>query len=101
MEYRRGELARREVINVGKFRLKDLAQEKGLTQEELAQRSGVTISTVRRVWQNKGADDARVGTLRALAQVLGVTVDDLYNPKHQTASNELVDNRMSLVGAPA
>ena len=77
MEYRRGELARREVINVGKFRLKDLAQEKGLTQEELAQRSGVTISTVRRVWQNKGADDPRVGTLRALAQVLGVTVEDL------------------------
>jgi transcriptional regulator with XRE-family HTH domain len=62
-----------------RFRVKELAQEQGLTQEELSQRSNVKLATLQRLWQNKGTSDARAKTLFALAGALGVEVKDLYS----------------------
>lgn len=86
-----------------KFRLKEVAQARGFTQEDLQIKSGVKISTLRRIWQNKGVEEPRSGTMRALANALGVSVEELYNPAYQPRENgsSLPDKRMSLAGAPA
>ncbi len=59
-----------------KFRVKELAREQGLTSEELALKSGLKISTVRNIWQNRVSDPA-YSTLAALAKALGVRIEDL------------------------
>ncbi len=48
-----------------------------LTQEELATRSGVTVSTISRV--ETGAQAARISTLRKLAAALGVDAETLID----------------------
>ena len=66
------------------FRVKELAQDRNITQEELASRArqhagvNISLSTVRRIWQNNQAGSPRAETLLAIADVLGVTIKDLY-----------------------
>ena len=48
-----------------------------LTQEELATRSGVTVSTISRV--ETGAQAARISTLRKLATALGMDAEALID----------------------
>ena len=66
------------------FRVKELAQERNLTQEELVNRArqhsqvDISLSTVRRIWQNNKAGSPRGETLIAIADALGVSVKDLY-----------------------
>jgi len=84
------------------FRVKELAQERGLTQEELSIRSGVKISTLRRIWQNNRAGDPRAGTLLAIAEILGVSVKELYASDglpQPLASSATLGNKMSLTTA--
>lgn len=61
-----------------KFRVKELARERGLTSEELALKSGVKISTVRNLWQNK-VQDPSYSTLSAIARALDVQIEDLVD----------------------
>jgi transcriptional regulator with XRE-family HTH domain len=56
-------------------RLAHVRRHCGLTQEQLAARSGMTSSTVRRI---ESGHEARPDTIRALARVLGVDELDLY-----------------------
>jgi transcriptional regulator with XRE-family HTH domain len=59
-------------------RLEELARAKGFTQEEIARRSNLTLSTVRRLWQDRDyKEDPRMSTVRGIATVLGVSVSDL------------------------
>jgi transcriptional regulator with XRE-family HTH domain len=51
-------------------RLKRLREEQALTQAELAERAGVSISTVSRLEQT--SLPVRAGTVRRLARALGV-----------------------------
>lgn len=91
-------------MTLGKFRVKELARERGLTQEQLSHRSGVTISTVRRLWQNDGTTDPRGSTLMALATALGVAIPDLYNQQDEESALADIDprhNALSLAGVPA
>lgn len=60
-------------------RLKNYRKEKDLTQQELAERIGVSDKTVSR-WESDGGYPD-VPTLVPLAQTLGVTVDDLLNTR--------------------
>jgi transcriptional regulator with XRE-family HTH domain len=85
------------------FRVKELAQARGLTQEALSRRANVPISTVRRIWQNSRAGDPRGGTLLAIAEVLGVSINDLYAIKDSTEESQsaepdaILGNKPSLV----
>ena len=58
-------------------RLKNYRKAKGLTQQELAEKIGVSDKTVSR-WESDGGYPD-VPTLAPLARALGVTVDDLLN----------------------
>lgn len=59
-------------------RLRQYRKDKGMTQQELADKLGVSNKTVSR-WESGSYPD--VATLVALARALGVTVDELLDPK--------------------
>lgn len=71
---------------MARFRVKELARAKGLTTEELAIRSGVKFGTVRNLWQNR-TTDPNYSTLKAIAAVLGVAVEDLEIAEENTEKN--------------
>lgn len=70
-----------EVIQLN---LAALRKQKGLTQEELAAALGVSTSAVGN-WE-AGLRRPRYETLRRLASVLGVTIDELLSPPDQGGS---------------
>ncbi len=47
-----------------------------MSQRELAKRSGVHLNTINN-WECGGVLNAKVGTLKKVADVLGCTVDEL------------------------
>lgn len=59
------------------YRLKEIREEKNMTQEELEKLSGVSRQTISAIENNDGYQ-AKVGTLMALAQALNTTVDRLF-----------------------
>lgn len=84
---------------MGKFRIKELAHDRGMVQEDLAFKSGIKLRTVQRLWQNKIANPS-IDTMIALADALGVTVKDLYADEKQAYNPQ--DIRMpGLVAASA
>ncbi|MEV0345706.1 helix-turn-helix transcriptional regulator [Nonomuraea sp. NPDC050680] len=58
---------------------------KGFTQEELEERSGVSVSTIRKLEQND-RKSTRVSTLRKLAQALDVRTSELFRPSPEPVS---------------
>lgn len=56
-------------------KLKALRHEQGLSREVVAVRAGLGSATVRRI--ENGEHDPRLGTLQAIAAVLGTTASDL------------------------
>lgn len=69
-------------------RLRQYRKEKGMTQQELADLLGVSNKTVSR-WESGSYPD--VTTLVALARALGVTVDELLDPKAPVMTLEKSD----------
>jgi transcriptional regulator with XRE-family HTH domain len=63
-----------EVLYIGD-KLRDLRKRALLTQEQLAERSGVAISTVIRIERNQVEPQGR--TIRKLAEALGVEPHEL------------------------
>ncbi len=63
-----------EVLYIGD-RLRDLRKRALLTQEQLAERSGIAISTVIRIERNQVEPQGR--TIRKLAEALGVEPQEL------------------------
>lgn len=59
------------------YRLKEMREEKNITQEELEKLSGVSRQTISAIENNDGYQ-AKVGTLMALAKALDTTVDNLF-----------------------
>ena len=62
------------------YRLKEIREEKGITQEELEKSSGVSRQTISAI-ENNDSYQAKTGTLIALARALGTTVDKLFFEK--------------------
>ena len=60
-------------------RLKTIRLQSGLSQRELAERSGVSISVIR-TYEQPGKDigNARISTVYALAAALGCKIEDLF-----------------------
>ena len=59
-----------------RLKVKEVATSKGISLTRLSQRSEVAYNTVRRIWRNPYTD-VNLSTLRRLADVLGVSVNDL------------------------
>jgi transcriptional regulator with XRE-family HTH domain len=60
-----------------RIRLREARLRKVLTQEELAQRSGVAEATISRI--ESGQQEARISTVRKLAAALGLEPSELVN----------------------
>lgn len=60
-----------------RFRVKELAEQRNMTQEDLARAANINLSAVIGVWRNR-VTAPRFDTLLAIARALGVKIDDLY-----------------------
>jgi transcriptional regulator with XRE-family HTH domain len=56
--------------------LQRIREERGLTVEEFAERSGISATTIRAV--ERGTREARGETVAKLARPLGLTFDDVW-----------------------
>jgi transcriptional regulator with XRE-family HTH domain len=56
--------------------LRRIREERGLTVEQLAEKSGVSATTIRDV--ERGAREARGDTVAKLARPLGLTFDEVW-----------------------
>jgi len=59
------------------YRVKEIREQKNMTQEELEKLSGVSRQTISAI-ENNDEYQAKVGTLLALAKALGTSVDNLF-----------------------
>lgn len=59
------------------YRIRELREKKELTQEQLAQMSGISRMTICKL-ENNEESEVMVGTLRALAKALNVPVSKLF-----------------------
>lgn len=59
------------------YRLKEIREEKGITQEELEKQSKVSRQTISAI-ENNDDYQAKTGTLVALAKALDTTVDKIF-----------------------
>ncbi|MBO7662899.1 MAG: helix-turn-helix transcriptional regulator [Clostridia bacterium] len=59
------------------YRLKEIREAKGMTQEELERKSGVSRQTISAI-ENNNEYQAKSGTLLALANALDTTVDKIF-----------------------
>jgi len=66
------------VVKIGD-RLRDLRVRRALTQEELAERSDIAVSTVIRIERNQV--EPHGSTIRKLAEALGVDPHELVKPE--------------------
>ena len=61
------------------YRIKDLRQQQGLSQETLAQKSGVSRVTISKL-ETKQDAIANIDTLRKIANALQVGIGDIFLP---------------------
>ena len=61
--------------------LPDIRQQKGISQDRLARLAEITVNAYARI--ERGEAEPRVGTARAIARVLGVSLDELIFPGEQ------------------
>lgn len=61
--------------------IKQKRKQNGISQKELAQRLGVKQASVC-LWES-GKNLPRVGRLQKIAEILGCTVEDLFEPEHK------------------
>src|SRR5262249_55947318 len=66
-------------------RVRQLREAAGLSQQSLAVAAGLSISVVTQLEQGKKADQ-RISTVAALAEALGVTVDELLAEPDEPAA---------------
>ena len=61
------------------YKIKELREEKRMTQEELALKSGVSRQTINAI-ENDKYSNVLTGTLAAIAAALETTVDKIFYP---------------------
>lgn len=64
--------------------LKQRRLEAGLSQRQLAEKSGVPLRTIENLEQNANIMNARGYTLKKLADALGIWMDCLLTDEHDT-----------------
>ena len=61
------------------YRVKEIREDRQMTQEELERRSGVSRQTISAIENDRvKAEDVKVGTLLAIASALDTTIDNLF-----------------------
>ena len=60
-----------------KSRVQELCRERGMTEYELAGRSGVAVDTLYG-WRRRGLDGATLGCVARVARALGVPVEETF-----------------------
>jgi DNA-binding Xre family transcriptional regulator len=60
-----------------RLRVRELAEQRGISRTKLSQRSEVQYSTINRIWQNE-YHDVSLQVAVKIAQALKVNVNDLY-----------------------
>ena len=60
-----------------KMRIREIREEKKMTQEELENKSGISRQTISAI-ENGKTKDVKSGTLIAIAEALGTTLDDIF-----------------------
>ena len=71
------------------YRIRELREKKKLTQEQLAQMSGVSRTTIV-LLENNEEHEAMVGTLKSLAAALNVPVSKLFTQKFSRANTKRI-----------
>ena len=59
------------------YKIKEIRESKRLTQEELAEKSGISRQTISAI-ENGKTKDVKSGTIIAIAEALGTTLDDIF-----------------------
>jgi len=59
------------------MRIKEIREAKGMTQEELENKSGISRQTISAI-ENGKTNNVKSGTLIALAEALGTTLDAIF-----------------------
>jgi transcriptional regulator with XRE-family HTH domain len=63
---------------VGRCRIQELLDARGMTQQELAAKTGMSKSFINDKIHNRGRNGMWVSSAKKIAAVLGCTIDDLY-----------------------
>ncbi|WP_276167822.1 helix-turn-helix domain-containing protein [Zobellia alginiliquefaciens] len=77
-------------------RVKEMRSQQGMTQEELAEKSGLSLRTVQRIENNE--TEPRGDSLKRLAIALNTTPDDIIDWKIQEDKGYLILMTVSAVG---
>lgn len=59
------------------YRLKEIREQKEMTQEQLEEKSGISRQTISAI-ENDRVENVKVGTLLALANALDTRIDNLF-----------------------
>ena len=79
-------------MNIGE-RLKRIRKEKGMTQDSVAERAGVTATSISR-WEN-GERDPTFRDVEKIAAALGVTMEELTREqKRGTGIRKIIDGKL-------
>lgn len=79
------------VINVDLSIINELRKMKGLTSEQLAEKSGVPIGTLNKIIRGK-TKNPKLETLKALAKVLECHLDDFDPYHHNQSLNDCIND---------
>lgn len=59
------------------LKVKQIREAKGLTQTELAKRSGISRQTISAI-ENGKTEELKIGTVKAIAAALETTIDEIF-----------------------
>ena len=76
-------------MNFGE-QLKEIRTSKGLTQNELSDKSGIALRTVQRMERNEGKPS--LYSMNAIGEVLGVNLTLLYAPDDETEKRNIMES---------
>ncbi len=76
-------------MNFGE-QLKEIRTSKGLTQNELSEKSGIALRTVQRMERNEGKPS--LYSLNAIGEALGVNLTLLYAPDDETEKRNIMES---------
>ena len=64
-----------------RYRVREIREQKNMSQEELARKSGISRPTISAIENDKVRGKVEVGTLLAIAYALETTIDELFYSK--------------------